>query len=290
MNITQRPTLSIQEFFASLWYWILPSVLVVLILTACGTPVIEATATPTASATVTKTPSATAVPSPAPTNTTEPKSVVAIGDSLVSGGKLAMHEGHESTIKGGWVTRLQARLDEDYPGEYQTVNMGVSGRTVLGIKPVLPEALGRNPAIILIQVGGNDFGGSYSDERFTTLLENFELRMREIVEQILQESPETDIYLVGYPVSIKKYAELSYSFLNYDDQEVLDFRYQQFNNVLESVSIEYGIYFIDILTSWPEEEEARWALSADGLHPDDAGFKFMTDIIYDAILRSLDTE
>ena len=240
--------------------WILVLALMGALLTACGAPV------------------------------TEPETIVVIGDSLVSGGKLFRYEDHESTIKGGWVTRLQSRLDEDFPGEYQTVNMGYSGIGALGVLAEIPSAIEQNPAIMLIQVGGNDFYGSYSEDSFETKLDSFQLQIEQIIEKIQQDSPETHIYLVGYPLNvIKKYAEQTYS-VKYDEQEVVDDRYQRFNDTLESLAGENGIDFINILDSWPKDVEERWALSADGVHPDDDGYDLLTEIIYTAMYENLLSE
>lgn len=217
----------------------------------------------------------------------QPKMIVAIGDSLVSGGELRMHQGHESTITGGWVTRLQSMLDDSYPGEYETINMGVSGATALGVQSQLPNAIDLGPSMVLMQVGGNDFRGSYSAESFESKLERFQLQVEQIVEDILEDSPMTAVYIIGYPTNLKQYAEESYPFLNYDEQEVLDDRFRKFNDILAMIAEKHGVNFVDILSHWPDDVEDQWQLSADGIHPDDDGYDLITTVVYNAIFAQV---
>lgn len=282
MNTSRQSTLFIQRLVSLLRHWISLIILTILLLTACGTPATEPE-TIVATATDDRIVSDD-------TPVSELKIIIAIGDSMVSGGRVLKYEGHESTITGGWVIRLQTRLDEDYPGEYQTQNLGIEQVSILGVRSQLPMVIDQNPSIILIQANGDKFNKSTSDDTFKTVLESFQLGMSETIEQILQESPETSIYLVGYPGGIIEYLKLDFPNAVYFEQEVLDDRFRQFNMAMETLAEEYEINFIDILSSWPEDEEERWALFADGMHSDDAGYDLMINIIYDAISDSLESD
>lgn len=56
----------------------------------------------------------------------------------------------------GWVTLLQRRLDRAGYG-YHVVNASVSGETTVGGLERLPRALARHrPAVVIIELGGND--------------------------------------------------------------------------------------------------------------------------------------
>jgi acyl-CoA thioesterase-1 len=59
-------------------------------------------------------------------------------------------------IESGWVQRLQQRLrQQGYP--HRVVNGSVSGETTAGGLTRLPDALARHrPAVVLIELGGND--------------------------------------------------------------------------------------------------------------------------------------
>lgn len=59
-------------------------------------------------------------------------------------------------LEQGWVQLLQARLrDQGYP--HRVVNGSVTGETTAGGLARLPEALARHrPAVVLLELGGND--------------------------------------------------------------------------------------------------------------------------------------
>ena len=62
----------------------------------------------------------------------------------------------------GWVSRLQARLADDW----QVVNASISGETTGGGLARLPDALDtHNPAVVIIELGGNDGLRGYPIER-----------------------------------------------------------------------------------------------------------------------------
>ena len=74
--------------------------------------------------------------------------ILVLGDSLSAGYGIPVDE--------GWVARLQRRLDAEGYG-YTVVNASVSGETTVGALERLPRALSRHqPAVVLIELGGND--------------------------------------------------------------------------------------------------------------------------------------
>lgn len=74
--------------------------------------------------------------------------ILVLGDSLSAGYGL--------DAQAGWVALLQKRLDaQGY--DYRVVNASISGDTTSGGLARLPSALDRHkPAIVLIELGGND--------------------------------------------------------------------------------------------------------------------------------------
>ena len=74
--------------------------------------------------------------------------ILVLGDSLSAGYGL--------DAQTGWVALLQRRLDSE-AYDYRVVNASVSGDTTSGGLARLPPALDRHkPAIVLIELGGND--------------------------------------------------------------------------------------------------------------------------------------
>lgn len=75
--------------------------------------------------------------------------ILVFGDSISAGYGLPR-------IEQGWVALLQARLKDQGYG-YQTVNASVSGETTAGGLARLPRALAlHSPAIVILELGGND--------------------------------------------------------------------------------------------------------------------------------------
>lgn len=74
--------------------------------------------------------------------------ILVVGDSISAAHGVAMED--------GWVARLRQRLaDRDYP--HQVVNASVGGDTTSGGLSRLPDALAEHrPAVVVIQLGGND--------------------------------------------------------------------------------------------------------------------------------------
>lgn len=80
--------------------------------------------------------------------------IVAIGDSITQADTHWTVEGHKNTIQGGWVTRLESILNENFSDEYDVVNKGINGDTAYGVL----NRLNRNviqlkPDIVIVAIG-----------------------------------------------------------------------------------------------------------------------------------------
>ncbi|MFO0509454.1 MAG: arylesterase [Gammaproteobacteria bacterium] len=83
-----------------------------------------------------------------PAAATPAPAILVVGDSISAGYGLAANE--------GWVALLQSRLKSHGYG-YRVVNASVSGETTTGGLARLPRALSvHRPAIVIIELGGND--------------------------------------------------------------------------------------------------------------------------------------
>ena len=90
-----------------------------------------------------------------------------MGDSLSAGYGLDPDE--------GWVKLLEQRL-QDLSLDYRVVNASITGDTTRGGLARLPQALEReNPAIVIIELGGNDglrgFKLSFTRENLSRMIE-----------------------------------------------------------------------------------------------------------------------
>jgi acyl-CoA thioesterase I len=79
----------------------------------------------------------------------ETPAILVFGDSISAGYGLAH-------VETGWVEMLRAKLKSEGYG-YQVVNASVSGETTVGGLARLPRALSlHHPAVVIIELGGND--------------------------------------------------------------------------------------------------------------------------------------
>lgn len=213
--------------------------------------------------------------------------IVAIGDSITAGGTNWGNQfGHDNKISGGWVTRLQSHLDKDFPSEYRVVNKGLNGDNAKGVLKRLPSAvISLNPGIVLIAIGTNDGYGYTKLYPSSRTVETFRAVMDTLLSELHQQLPGTAVFVVGFTSPVKKYADtfgLSGLLSGYD-QETLDTKFKQYNEALKEVVKTFGYSYIDISSQWPGDTEARWELLADGLHPNDAGYDKMAELIYTAL-------
>ncbi|MFL6618334.1 MAG: arylesterase [Povalibacter sp.] len=89
-----------------------------------------------------------ALVNPAGAESAAPRTVVVLGDSLSAG--------YGIPLKEGWVNLLAQRIATEGYG-YQVINASVSGETTQGGLARLPRVLQiHKPAIVIIELGGND--------------------------------------------------------------------------------------------------------------------------------------
>ena len=88
--------------------------------------------------------------------------ILVLGDSISAAYGMSLQE--------GWVHLLQQRLRKSHPG-YRVVNASISGETSGGAASRLPTLLARHrPAIVIIELGGNDGLRGYPVKRLQTQL------------------------------------------------------------------------------------------------------------------------
>ena len=76
------------------------------------------------------------------------RTILVLGDSLSAG--------YGIRLEDGWVARLERRLDAEHPG-WTVYNASISGETTAGGLRRLPALLdAHKPAVVVIELGGND--------------------------------------------------------------------------------------------------------------------------------------
>ncbi len=90
--------------------------------------------------------------------------IVVYGDSISAAYGLAPQE--------GWVSLLEARLQDDFP-QYEVINASVSGETTGGGVTRLPKTLEvHQPDVFVLELGGNDGLRGYPIDKIRTNIES----------------------------------------------------------------------------------------------------------------------
>ena len=208
--------------------------------------------------------------------------IVAIGDSITQADTHWTVNGHRNTIQGGWVTRLGNLLEKDFPGEYEVINKGINGDTAPGVL----QRLDRNvillqPDIIIIAIGTNDIFARLSADPSSTP-ETYQTTMTRIFNKLQMDLPDMPIFAIGMTTTLRKYAHIRFGdFL--PQQDIVQDAFNDYNNILKRFTKEYKLSYVDLPSQWPEDVEESWKLCADGIHPNNAGYNFMAEILYDTL-------
>jgi lysophospholipase L1-like esterase len=215
--------------------------------------------------------------------------VVAIGDAITYGSTGSQLLGHRNTIFGGWVTRLQDKLEEDFPGGYQVLNKGISGDTSNGIFNRLNrDVIAHQPGIVIIGIGTNDAYGADVVNVPASNADDYRVVMTDIFDKLKQELPDVPVFIMGMTTPLKKYLDMAgFGWAVPQDQDFLDTQFKKYNDVLKDLTQKYGHFYVDIPGNWPRDIEGSWEFYADGIHINDAGYDKMADVLYQHLLSTV---
>ena len=208
--------------------------------------------------------------------------IVAIGDSITQADTHWTVNGHRNTIQGGWVTRLGNLLEKEFPGEYEVINKGINGDTAPGVLQRLDrDVILLQPDIVIIAIGTNDIFARLSADPSSTP-DAYQSTISRIFNKLQRNLPNTPVFAMGMTTSLRKYAHIRFgNFLpQQDDMQAV---FNDYNNILRKLTKDYKYFYVDLTSQWPEDIEVSWKFCADGIHPNDAGYDLMTEILYDAL-------
>jgi len=82
-------------------------------------------------------------------NNAQAKSILILGDSISAGFGMSSED--------AWVSLLEQRLEQKFPGQHEVINSSMSGETAAGALSRLPNLLqNHQPDVVIIELGGND--------------------------------------------------------------------------------------------------------------------------------------
>jgi acyl-CoA thioesterase I len=167
--------------------------------------------------------------------------LLAFGDSLTSG--------YGVPPGLGYPEQLQKRLDAG-GYSYRVVNMGVPGDTSASARARMNRAVSLNPAIVIVELGGNDSSSGLTSTQTRTNLE-------EMIQQ----------------------------FRNRGSVVVLAQVDSELNSVFAALARKYSVTSIPSFLDAVEDN--RKLLIADGLHPNAEGYVIVTNTVMKAIVPLL---
>ncbi|MGK7904850.1 MAG: GDSL-type esterase/lipase family protein [Hormoscilla sp.] len=199
-----------------------------------------------------------------------PLKIVALGDSLVYG--FGDHEG------GGWVERLRRRWMSPDSAGHVIYNLGVRGDRAKQVNQRLEsefrhrgELRNRTPDLIILSVGVNDTARvSRQNGRHYT---EFHLFNREISSLLDRATELCPVLFVGMvPVEEARMPFMDCLYYNLADQH----RYKEATRL---ACARRQIPYLDIFEKWMQRGPTwrRSHLSADGLHPNVAGYQALLE-------------
>jgi lysophospholipase L1-like esterase len=197
--------------------------------------------------------------------------IVAIGDSIVRGGD-----------DGGWVGRLQARLDATTLGA-RVINQGIDGDTARGVLNRLGAAVAAQPHVLIVCVGTNDLVNFAGRAPVAAAAAGFGQAIESIVAEIGARQPEARVYLIAVPPLDTALAALTYELpfgADAPGQAAADAAVRGYNEALARAAMAAGATYVEV--AWPTGLGRR-PLLADGIHPTAAGYDLIAAAVYDAL-------
>lgn len=163
---------------------------------------------------------------------TDEHKILVVGDSISAA--------YGMSLEQGWVMALAAALEQDYPG-FTLVNASISGETTQGGLRRLPALLQTHvPAVVIIELGGNDGLRGYP-------LKALEQNLSDMV--LLSQEAGARVILV--PMEIPP---------NYGSRYTSGFR-QAFQSVAKATGSELTPFILEGVAAQPG------MMQADGIHP-----------------------
>lgn len=179
--------------------------------------------------------------------------IVVLGDSLSAAYGIRVEE--------GWVSLLQKRLTSQGYG-YRVVNASVSGETTAGGLARLPRALElHRPAIVILELGGNDGLRGLSLDQVRTNLDSMIRQSRAAGARVL---------LTGMRVPP-----------NYGPGYT-----EKFHGLFADLAKRYRLPLVPFLMENVALEKSL--MQADGLHPNERGQPLLLDEIWPQLLPLLE--
>ncbi|MBR5152797.1 MAG: SGNH/GDSL hydrolase family protein [Clostridia bacterium] len=193
------------------------------------------------------------------------KRILFQGDSVTDSGRFKIDGlGH------GYPNLVASELSFDYPGEYEFINMGISGNRIVDLYARMKgDIINVKPDIMSILIGVNDMRNSILERADGVETPKFEKIYNMLIEEVRAEFPDIKLMLFG-PFLLKGSASI-------DVWDVFRPGVEEKEAAVRRVAEKNGIPFIPLMEKFDAAAkimpDTYWI--ADGLHPTQAGHELI---------------
>ena len=188
--------------------------------------------------------------------------------------------------EGGWVARLRRFIDEKYPEQHITYNLGISGDTSKDVlERVELEAKRRifeKSPLIIFQIGINDSAilSSKRNEEWISIKE-FERNIKRLIFEARKITDNNKIFFVGHVfVDEKKTHPVPFDKnVTYTNDNV-----RKYNETVKEICDKEKIGFIDVLPDFKKQDLGH--LLQDGVHPTTSGHEIIFRTVRDFLVKN----
>ena len=201
--------------------------------------------------------------------------VACIGDSITFGARL------EDRDKYSYPAHLQRLLGDNFSVE----NFGIGGCTLIrkgkpNVWTQLAKICETNPDIIIISLGTNDTcGGTRAcwDHK-----NDFPGDYIDLIDSLRAIPSKPQIFLCAPSPMVIETPGL-------DSTRIADLRerqprLQELISIVKKIAVEKKTKFVDLNS--PMANKPEWFTEKDGVHPNIAGYRFIAELVFDAIRQS----
>ena len=191
------------------------------------------------------------------------KTYVSVGDSITQG-CMAINERTDS-----WVAHLGELISEAQGKKVTQINRGIGGTKMSTPHQHYPAAkdtvqqyiVSLNPDLITIAYGINDF---HAGTTLKTFMEDY----RNYLQEVVESCPNAVIIVCG----------LLYKGNDQDGKRV-----REWNDAIREMAEEFGVIYCD---TYNDMYGINWLL-ADGLHPNNAGYRVMASTVFRTLCENV---
>lgn len=205
-------------------------------------------------------------------------SIICFGDSIT--------RGESDAVYGGWADRIKTRLIKQFmetgKDKVSVFNMGISGETTNGlIQRFQHEFLTRQAVdkqdTVLFGYGANDL--AKQDGNYLVDIETYIDNLRCCIEFSIEKGANVVL------INVTPISALLDGIPNINNRIRNDETICRYNQALLALSAKYNVDLIDVYTPFNDRKESY--LTADGLHPNNAGHELLYQVISSSLLSNL---